>query len=207
MAVNIVPQTEDFSHATWASASVTVTTNTHAAPVFTGAHAGLADTVADNSAVAQGSLFEDYQTIVSDSSVWVSSIFVRKDSNTARFPEFDMQMAGGTGTYCGVSVNTQTGAIADSTDGAPDSKGVVDFDSLWWRVWFTKANNSTGNTVLRFGLFPARAVTIGGAPSATPVDSIIVFGCNQTNDATVQTYVPAPFYVFETPAAIIFTHA
>jgi len=197
MATNLVTKTEDFSHADWSNDTVTVTANTTAAPTFAGGSAGLADTLADNSAVVQGSLFSTYRAIANNATDWMTSVFIRKDATTTRFPEITMQMIDGVGLYCGVQINTSTGAIANSLDGAPDAKGVVDFDALWWRVWLRKANNASGNTSLRMGIFPARAGTIGGSDSST-TGSIIAWGANQTNDSTVQTYAPDPTYSFAT---------
>lgn len=194
---NIVTFTEQFDNGVWSAFDgCVVTADTHAAPAFAGDDAGLADTVEDTSNTVQSSLFGTYAVIPNDSSVWTTSVFIRKDANSARFADIQCQFAGGTGISCGISINTVTGAVANCTDGAPDSSGVIDVDATWWRFWFTRANNNSGNTVLRSAIFPARAATLGGAPLGSIMGSVIAWGMNQTNTGSVQEYEPNPFYSF-----------
>jgi hypothetical protein len=197
---NIVTQTENFNHADWTQfSSLIVTTNTHAAPAFAGINATLADTLEDATGAAQSGMQSTFRTISNDSSDWVTSAFVRKDATTSRFPELLCQFANGTGIVAGISYNTSTGEIANATAGAPDASGVDDIDATWWRFWFRKANNGTGNTSLRTLCFPARATTLGGGNNSAAVGLIVLWGVNQTNTSTVQTYEPDPFYAFTRP--------
>lgn len=195
---NILSNTEDFSAGNWSPGSgLVVTTNTQAPPTFAGINATGADKVEDNSAVVVANLISNFITIAVDSSDWLFSIFVRKDSNITRFPNFVSQFSGGSGTLAGISLNTQTGAIADVSGGAfpPDASGSVDVDSLWWRVWWRKANDSSNNAV-RIFIGAANTDTLGGGDVVDLVDFITAWGANITNTTSLQTYEPDPFYSF-----------
>ena len=203
MAVNIISPTEDLSHADWApNSGLTVTVNTHAAPSTAGAGAGLADTLTDPNAT-QGSIFSIYEDIPNDATTWVMSLYVRKDADTSRFPQFFVQMVTGTTVLGGVQMNTSTGALADIPGAPPVTSGVVNVDANWWRVWWTKANNNTGNNAARVGIIPCATDSLGGSDVGSLTGSIIVWGVNMTNDATVQTYQPAPAYDTGIPIAAL----
>jgi hypothetical protein len=195
--MNVITKTEQFDDAVWAKTSVTVTANSQAAPVFAGGSAGLADTLDDASAVVTGVVEWGYTGVANDSSPWVCSVFIRKDAITSRFPVLGFQIVDGTSVVAGISINTSTGAVANVGDiAAPATSGVVDFDSLWWRAWLQKPNNSSGNADIKMFLNPAYSSALGGTADSTVTGSIVAWGANLTNDATVQTYIPDPFYAF-----------
>lgn len=196
---NILQFTEQFDNAYWQQiSSIGITANTHAAPAFAGGSAGMADTLDDANAAGQSSVYGEESSIADDSSDWTGSVFIRKDAVTSRFPEVLLQITGGvTAITVGVSVNTSTGAIAASgTNGGPTASGVVDVDATWWRVWLRHANNSSGNTVLRLHIFPARSDVLGDPASSAVTGSIVAWGANATNTSAVQTYDPNPTYSF-----------
>ncbi len=192
-AANVLHFTEAFDNAYWTTSNVTVTANSTAAPAFAGGSAGLGDTITDGSA-SQGELDGTYETIANDSSTWFISLYILKDAITSRFPLFFVQMAGGSGVFGVVSINTSTGATANN-GGGNISQGSVDVDP-WWRVWVSVANNSSGNTVARLIVFPAYSSTLGGGADGTLTGSVIAWGANLTNAASLQTYAPDPFYSF-----------
>ena len=196
---NILHFTEQFDNSYWSAFdSCTRTADTHAAPVFAGDDAGLADTLDDASGAAGGSLFGTYETIPNDTSTWTASLYVRKtgDATPDFFPLFGVQINGGTQLFPSVSMNTYSGVVASGGDGAPDDMGVEDIDATWWRPWWSKANNNTGNTIARLYIYPAYSGTIGAGNDGTKIGSIIIWGANLTNTPTVGVYEPEPFYEF-----------
>ncbi len=199
---NIVPYTEDCSQ--WTPTNVVVTTNTHAAPSTSAVGAGLADTVDDQSSSLGSVTFTD-QAISSDASSWTASVYVRKDAITSRTPEFLIRFGGGTLLVAGISFDTSTGTVSSpaSVQDA-DASGVVDVDTNWWRVWYRKANNNSGNTAIRLILYPAAQGVIDTGASSTATGSIVVWGVNLTNTSSVQTYEPNPAY--GTPPMILIRH-
>ena len=203
---NIVTQTEAFTHADWSNFGLTITANTDVAPAFAGINAGLADSLADVSG-SQDSVYSTYRTVPNDSSDWITTLYVRKIFTTPTFfPEIVGQFAGGTGISFGISINLQTGQTAKAAgESDPATHSSVDVDSLWWRFFMKQANNGTGNTVLRMGIFPARAATLGGGADGAVTGTITVWGANQTNGSTLLTYEPDPYYdfVLPTPTAVL----
>jgi len=196
---NILHFTEQFDNAYWSGTSL-VTANTAAAPSGFGVNAGLADTLEDNSAVAAQFLVSTYETIPNDSSDWLASLFVKKDAITSRFPRLVLQMNGGSGPLSGVSLNTSTGAVVEGGETFPatTAKGTVDYDALWWRVWWRVPNDSSSNTQARFFLAPGYTGITGDINDPTIMGSIIIWGANLTNTSTIQPYEPEPFYTFST---------
>lgn len=201
---NLITSTEALGDTgVWTQNTVTVTANTHAAPTFAGVSAGLADTVADNSAVAGGSLIGPYYACVDDTSNWVGSVYIRKDAVTDRWPEVFLQFQGGPAGF--VSVNTSTGAIADGAS-PPAASGIVNVDATWWRLWIRVTNIGGGVDHVRMGVYPDHLDALGGSTTSPPTGSVVLWGFNLTNTSSVQTYEPEPFYSFaaaEVPAAII----
>jgi len=195
---NLVTKTETLDDAgVWTLTSATVTANSQAAPAFAGANAGLADTVADNSAAAQGSIVGTYYNISADTNNYIGSVFVRKDAVATRWPDFFLQFVGGPVGF--VNLNTSTGAIADGSTPAAE-KGIVDWDATWWRLWLRVANNGS-STQVRVGLYPDHLDALGGAGQSAGTGSVVLWGFNITQASTLQPYVPDPFYAFPSLAA------
>lgn len=199
MSANILHFTEQFDNAYWTPFDgLVVTPNTFAAPVFAGSNAGLADTVADTSAGGISSLYGTFESIPNDASSWLFSTLIRKDTTQTRFPLLHANFFGGTDAFSNIQINTQTGVAGNAESAPSDAFGVVDVDSNWWRLWMRKANNNTGNTLVRVALFPAYSATIGGVGDQSILGSIVAWGINATNDATLQDYQPNPTYAFTT---------
>ena len=176
----------------WTHNDITVTANTHAAPAFAGGSAGLADTVADTAAGAQGFLLSVWIDIPTNTDPYVGSIHIRKDANTTRWPEFVIGTDSSVNGY--VNLNTSTGAIADGST-PPAASGIIDVDASWWRLWQRIANNGTG-TALRILFFPDHLDGLGGGGQSAGTGSVILWGVNITQSSTVQPYEPEPFYAF-----------
>ncbi len=209
---NIVPKTEAFDDtAEWTqSDSLTVTANSDAAPAFAGSSAGRADTLVDANASNICTLTGGFHSIPSDSSDWLLSLFVKKDTVTTRFPIIQIDMQNGTRVQAYALLDTMNGLITNTGDGPGnfDAIGVVDVDALWWRFWARKANNNTGNNAIRCLFSPAYADSSAGFSLSSLTGSIIAWGANLTNTSTVQTYEPDPFYAFtsRSDGLVLITH-
>lgn len=190
---NLVTSTEELDDTgVWTANSTTVTANTHAAPTFAGGSAGMADTVADNSAGSQGNLVGTYYDIPANTADYVGSVFIRKDAVTNRWPELVMQI--NTGPIGYVNLDTSTGSIADGTTPAA-AKGIVDVDANWWRLWLRIANDGAG-TAIRVIVYPDHLDALGGSATSAPTGSVVLWGFNITQSSTLQDYEPEPFYSF-----------
>jgi hypothetical protein len=198
---NILTYTEAVDNAAWTkpgAPDVTVTADTHAAPAFAGASAGMADTLADLS-TASAYVHQTKAKGSNDTANWCASIYVRKDAITTRVPEFVMEFRDvGTTKARGVRLNTSTGVTGNyaGQTAAPTSHGVVDVDASWWRLWMIEPDNATGNTNIRFTIFPAKSVTETTGNSSALTGSIVVWGANVEKVDAVTAYQPDPFYAF-----------
>lgn len=112
-------------------------------------------------------------TIPDDSNTHVSSVYILKDSDTSRFPEFRLTYLGGTFQRIHTQINTQTGAL-NNTDTTGTVSSRVEDHRLWWRLILTVANNSSGNVTARVTMYPAYSGTLGGAADGSITGSVIV---------------------------------
>jgi hypothetical protein len=100
---NLLRHSEAFDNAVWGAGSVTP----NAAISPRGDQTS--DEITDSSAGA-ASVFAQAATVLSSSASYTFSVFVKKDSNQARFPEFRIQPKGGTtAPLTAGQLNTQTG--------------------------------------------------------------------------------------------------
>jgi len=104
-------------------------------------------------------------TIADDSESHTFSLYVQKDDDETRFPEFELVLQGGTLTSLYFQINTKTGASA--VRAGAGTATVVDVNADWWRVSLTVTNNSTGNTTARCSILPAKTTVLGTDGTAT----------------------------------------
>jgi len=121
------------------------------------------------------SFYQDYN-ISDDNAVHVAHVYIRKDTDTSRFPEMHLDCVVGTNQKINTQLNTQTGAIVDrasigTTTSNSELVSLGGFD--WWKVTLTVQNNTSGNNVLRFRIY-ASATDVFGAWNSAATGTIIV---------------------------------
>ncbi len=181
LRANICLESEAFEVSPWAvNGTPVITTNSTIAPDGT----MTADTIEDDSGVSHEDVRQTI-TILDDSASWTFSVYIRKDSDTSRFPEIQLDFTGGTPIQFAVQINTSTGAtIVRTGPGSVSSQDAGDY----WRFIFTQANNSTGNTAVQMRVLPARTTVFGGVePAAT--GSAIFWGYQVEEGAFATSYM------------------
>lgn len=191
---NVILHTEDFTDAEWTNNGTTITPGAAAAPSGFGSGAALATQLEDATTGAQSNVVGTYYTFTPNVSA-IGSMFVRKDAVTSRQPTFLLTLNGGVRMDGGIILNTSTGVASVPTgDGtAPTAFGVIDYDSLYWRVWI-KLTDTGSNDIARFYFAPAAYDNIGDFASSGNLGSFIGWGANLTYTTTIQPYEPAPAY-------------
>lgn len=111
--------------------------------------------------------------MVADTTNYAIRFFIKKDTDTTRFPEINLQFSGGTLQNIYVQINTQTGAIVSRTGPSVFTAQTSPYNSAWWEVVGEMANNGT-NTSGNLLIYPAFASTLGAASSAALTGSIII---------------------------------
>lgn len=102
----------------------------------------------------------------------VFSIFVKKDSDTSRFPEFQLNWTFGTSKSLEVQLNTSTGATYIRTnDTGNGSVSVVDYTD-WWRIILT--DTDTGNNAQLQVLIAPAITTTWQTTEVTALGAIII---------------------------------
>lgn len=112
--------------------------------------------------------------IANDSLSHTLTVVVEKDQDESRFPEFALNLTGGTSQYSYVQVNTKTGATVERAGLGTRSHTVTDA-GRWWIVRISVANNTSGNTTARSYVRPAMGTAFGVVDNAA-VGSIVVGG-------------------------------
>lgn len=181
---NLCLRSQEFDNASW-TGDATVTANTDAAPDGT----VTADRIEDASTSANAA--RSQQVAIQDDSNWVTfSIFVKKDTDETRFPEFQLLLLNGTtNPRRRISLSTKTGATAIvASDGTVSSR--VDDYGGHWRVVINCQNNSTGNTGASVVIYPARAASLGGPIENAVTGSIIFWGAQiEENASDASSYI------------------
>ena len=178
---NLLRHSEEFENAVWGTGPVTANLEVSPRGDVT------ADSVADQSAAVT----EEYtQTvpIVSSTDSYTFSVYVKKDNDESRFPEFRIQPAGGvTEPLTAGQINTKTGALALRTGGGAP---LVSDEGAYWRVAVTETDNDSGNTEVRCSVVPAYSATLGGAEDVTLTGSMVVWGAQLNTEVVPVAYEP-----------------
>ena len=189
---NSVLWSRDLTNAAWSQAGTG--TNAQNAVGLDGT-ANSATTVSDTDATQTSGRYQAVSVPV-DSNTHTIAFWVRKDTDQTRFPQLYAGITGGTAVTRGVWLNTQTGAIVQSTIAGTGTGRVID-GGLWWIVEITLTNNSSAlNTTLTGWVFAARGTVIG-------TDNVAATGSCVVGH--VQVELNSPFYsspIFTTTAAV-----
>jgi hypothetical protein len=190
---NLLAQSENFGHDVWhkTAGGATVTDNSTAPPSgFAGA--ANADTVADNSAGAAQRIYQDYVKLSSDAGNYCFSLFVRKDTDTSRYPQLYMEFQGGASPFVvGVNIDTQNGTLDDPAGILPTGFGISSYDADYWRVYIREPDSGS-NTNVRVSYYPARNTVSTAFESVAAQGSSIAWGAQlEAGVTTPSAYSPS----------------
>ena len=175
---NVLTYSEQFDNADWTKTNVTITANSTIAP------SGLqnADTIASNSA-ASANIYQVKSA--SSSTTYTASVFVKKDNNESRFPEFVLRTEFTSYSEIYVQLNTKTGASTIRFQNGTASKSVESFGD-YWRVILTVTNIADAQIVFR--IVPAATNVFG---TFNPqIGSIIAWGAQLEAGSYATSYIP-----------------
>jgi hypothetical protein len=125
--------------------------------------------------------------IPNDGNKHTLSLFIKKDNDTTRFPEFQIRLADGTERDHFVQVNTKTGAITSRVKHTVTDTVTIQSYGDWWYLSLSCTNNTSGNTTLLARLYPALSNSFGGSAGFT--GSVIV---DQVQVELNQSYPSSP---------------
>jgi hypothetical protein len=126
--------------------------------------------------------------ISATTAVFTASVFVLKDADETRFPEFQLLAAGGTENKHYVQLNSATGATVVRGNVGGSSVNVEDCGD-WWRLSLA-LENTGGNTTLSFKILPAGGLTFN-TNSTSAVGSIGFYGVQLELGSTPSSYMPS----------------
>lgn len=162
---NVCLQSRTFD-TTWVAASVTPTQD----QIGLDGVANSAWTLDGTNASSTSSLTQEV-AIPNDGNIHTASLYIKKDSDTSRFPEVAVYLLDGTGRTNAQMLNTSTGALT-SRLADPGTTASVVAEGDWWRVILTVTNNTSGNETLRMQIKPAQG-DVAGVYNAATTGSII----------------------------------
>ena len=176
---NLLRYSEQFENGVWGTGPVTpdVSTSPLGDPT--------ADEISDIS-ISGAEEFLQSVPIVSSSDAYTFSVFVEKDNEESRFPEFRIHAAGGTAeALTSGQLNTKTGAFNQIVGSG--SMAVTD-EGDFWRVALTETDTDSGNTVVDCSILPALAGVLGGPEIITLTGELTVWGAQLNAGSTALAY-------------------
>ena len=182
---NLILRSETFDNGGWVKSNVTITPDSTVAPDSN----TTADTAADSSGAATGFLLQNITGLSPSSSWYTASIYIKKDSDETRFPNFLFKTTDSgsvTNVIQQVQVNTQTGVII-LTNVAFTAK-VVSVDSNWWRLIIPIQDDNTNTDRIQLLIQPAFSTTLGGSAVVSLTDSIIIWGAQVVKGSSALPY-------------------
>jgi len=175
---NLITYSQQFDNSNWVKTNVTVTANSTTSPDGT----ANADTLTSTSTVAQ-SIFQN-NTILANTP-YTFFIFIKKDNNETRFPEFVLRTTGVSFVEQYVQLNTKTGATAIRFATSGTSHKVESFGS-YWKVILTNIGLLDVNVLT--SIVPAASDVIG---TYNPqIGSIITWGAQLEAGSYATSYIP-----------------
>ena len=158
----------------------TFTENHATAPDGTTTAALIADT---SSSAVQHVLRNITISDFDDAQVFTWSFYVKKDSDTDRFPEFRMNLFGGTSEANIAIFNTSTGAI-NTLSNTRWLSATVETVGDYWRIALTIANDpAKGNTGLSLRIDPAKLEAFDSLTTTASLTGSIIFWGSQLEAA------------------------
>ena len=146
---NVCLRSQEVDNGSWSNeATPTITVNDATAPDGT----VTADKIGDGDGVAAEAR-KQHITIANDSTTWTASVFIKKASAGEPVVALWLRERVGTEQEGMLVVDPILGTSLASAGVA--NSGVIDYSDDYWRAWLSVTNNSTGNTELRFYLYPA----------------------------------------------------
>ena len=146
---NVCLRSQEVDNGSWSNeATPTITVNDATAPDGT----VTADKIGDGDGAASEARSQII-TIANDSTTWVASAFIKKASSGEPVVALWLRERLGTEQEGMLVVDPILGTSLASAGVA--NSGVIDHSEDYWRAWLSVINNSTGNTELRFYLYPA----------------------------------------------------
>jgi hypothetical protein len=125
--------------------------------------------------------------IPEDTNTHVFSIFVKKDNDETRFPEFQASILAGATEEHKVQLNTKTGATNVRVNTAATDSHRVDDYGDWWRLSLNCTNDGSGTTFTA-KILPSITAVIGGV-DATVTGSVVL---DQAQIELNQSYPSSP---------------
>ena len=162
---NSLTYSNDLTNAAWTKSGAATALD---AVGLTGAP-NTATTVTDDSAAAYEYALK-YTSITADTSTHTARYFIKKDSDTTRYPALDLMMKGGPPTRERIVLNTQTGsAVEIEANGDYEVNSAGDF----WEILISATNDGT-RTNAQMVVAPAANSDGSTSVDATATGSVIV---------------------------------
>ena len=178
---NLLQYSEEFGNAVWGTGPVTSDQAVSPRGDLT------ADDVADESAVATET-YAQSTPVLSSSDTYIFSLYVKKDAEESRFPEYGLELTGGLTTVkTTVQLNTKTGQVQVTAGGGAATSSD---EGAYWRVAVTVTDSDTGNNQALCSISPAFAATLGGAEDSTLTGTVTLWGGQLHTGSSALTYTP-----------------
>lgn len=189
---NLLLRSQEFDNIAWAG-TATHTANSAAAPDGT----TTADTISDSSILL---LQNKNQTvaIANDSESYTFSVMVKMPAGVSPpaqpYIAIVLSLLGGTTTVSrGIVLAIHNGSFMSIGIGTSGVKYEGGTPNVYYNLYVTVPNNSTGNTSALVEIYPAYSAAGAATPNVSdvlPTDDKIVWGASLTKSSTLNGYVP-----------------
>jgi len=179
---NIANYSEDFTQG-FSTNNCTITPNTSLAPDG----AITADKIEDTNGGDDQKIRYNFSFSAGDTKS--TSIFIEKDNDESRYPEFlSIFFSGGTASRVSVQLNTKTGATVERlNDGNGNTHTIEDYGS-YWRLTLICVDINDGNTTFAFDIIPAKTNVFNGNSPTTGF--ITAWGLQDEKGSYPTSYIP-----------------